>query len=132
MSMANTCGVDTGSSVNFLSHFLGSHGGRQGRFVENGILAILVVSHVEKLEKSLEDIRIVIRQIDDAADRFLDVSSCQQDGSARSSWAGQRRYLEVTVTSPGKESGLRTDYGSVSLECSAATGNREIRIFIGK
>ena len=76
MSIANTRGVDTGSLVKFLSHFLGSHGGRRGRLIENGILAILVVSRVEKLEKSLEDIRIVFWQVDDAADGFLDVNSC--------------------------------------------------------
>jgi hypothetical protein len=48
------------------------------------------------------------------------------------SLVGRRRYLKATVAGLGEESRLRTDYGSVSLECSAATGNREIRIFIGK
>jgi hypothetical protein len=48
------------------------------------------------------------------------------------SLVGQRRYLEATVAGLGEESRLRTDYGSVSLECLAATGNREIRIFVGK
>jgi hypothetical protein len=42
------------------------------------------------------------------------------------------QYLEVIVASLGEESRLRTDDGSVSVECSAATGNREIRIFVGK
>jgi hypothetical protein len=45
---------------------------------EDRILTVLVVSRVDKLEESLEDIRITIRQIDGAANRFLEVGSCQR------------------------------------------------------